>query len=234
MLVLPFEPDLWHMKGQEGKRIHEQHCGPGQFKVFEEYHQLSELLAYESQELGKEELAAIRIRLQTMVKKEPDYLDPYLLLCDVYTRESRYTQADRTLEKAYQRALALILDDHGRWPEEIPWLHLDNRPIVRTLLEKARHLWHAGAVDPESWRQAFALYENILRTNPNDNVGARYLVLAMLERMTPDQFDERFSRWNEYVGQVSNGQDEPWFRMNAPKHRELRWWLAYAKAQGWT
>ncbi len=221
------------MEESDGRRIHEQHYGPGHFKVFEEYHQLSELLVYQGHELGKEELAAVRIRLQALIKQQPDYLDPYLLLCDVYAREKRYTQADKTLEKAYQRALALILDDLGRWPDEIPWLHLDNRPIVRTLLQKARQLWHAGTVDPESWRRAFAIHENILRTNPNDNAGARYLVLAMLERMAPDEFDERFTAWKEYVGEVSNGQDEPWFQLNAPKHQELRWWLAYAKAQGW-
>lgn len=118
------------MEEQEGKRIHEQRYGPGHFKVFEEYHQLSELLDYQGHELSKEELAGVRIRLQALIKKQPDYLDPYLLLCDVYAREKRYTQAGKILEKAYQRALALILDDQGRWPDEIPWLHHGNRGSV--------------------------------------------------------------------------------------------------------
>jgi tetratricopeptide (TPR) repeat protein len=212
-------------------REHEQYYGEGHLEVFEEFYQLSELFEYE--QLGKEELAAMRLRLRELIKKQPDYLDPYLLLCEVYAAEQRYLQASKVLDKAYRRALSLILDKEGNWPDLLPWVHLDNRPIVRTFLEMARQLWHRAPINSECRDLALSLYKNLLRTNPNDNPGVRYLLLAMLEGMSPQEFDDRFSTWNELAGVVSNNEDQPWFEANAPKHAELKWWLDFDKTNPW-
>ena len=200
--------------------------------MIEEYIQISELVEYEG--LSTEELTAIRMRLADLITKAPDYLDTYLLLREVYTMAEMHTQADKVLERAYKRALGLILDEQGRWPDVMEWVFMDNRPIIRTLNEKARALWYEGIDDPESWRKAFAIYENLLRTNPNDNIGTRYLLLAMLEKMTPPEFDDRFIVWNELAGEVYNGKENKWFDSKSKKHPELKLWLAHAKAQGWT
>jgi hypothetical protein len=215
------------------QREYEHRFDSGHDEVFNEYWQINELIMYQGAELGKEAMTAIKIRLQSLIKKQPDYFDLYLLLGDVLLILGAPERRDTLFDRGYQRALNLILDDKGRWPNRLEWSYFNNRPLIRMLSNKADLLWQVGLADPESWRKAFAIYENLLRTNPNDNLGVRYLMLAMLERMTPEEFDMRFTTWNEYAGEVSNGLDEPWFSENAPKHVELRWWLAHAKAQGW-
>lgn len=214
-------------------RAYEHRFGEGHYPVFEEYWQINELFLYQRLELGKDELTAIKLRLQSLIKKQPDYFDLYLLLGDVLLALGKPEQRDTLFDRGYQRALKLILDGQGQWPDRLEWAFMDNRPLIRMLSNKADLLWHIGTVDPESWRKAFGIYENLLRTNPNDNLGVRYLMLAMLEGMTPDEYGRRFTTWNEYAGEVGNGLDEPWFAANAPKHTELSWWLHHAKTHGW-
>lgn len=213
-------------------REYEHRFDEAHHAVFAEYWQINELFMHERPVLGKDELTAIKLRLQSLIKKQPDYFDLYLLLGDVLLALGKPQQRDTLFDRGYRRALKLILDKRGQWPDRIEWTVMGNRPLIRMLSNKADLLWHVGMVDPECWRKAFCIYENLLRTNPNDNLGARFLMLAMLERMTPDEFERRFTTWNEHAGEVSNGLDESWFAANAPKHAELSWWLHHSKTHG--
>lgn len=61
----------------------------------------------------------------------------------------------------------------------LEWGWLENRHIIRTILNKAISLWENNHMD-----EALNLFRNLLKTNPNDNVGARYYILAIRMNMS--------------------------------------------------
>lgn len=58
------------------------------------------------------------------------------------------------------------------------WLEIDARPYMRARAELAAHLWQFGEID-----QAIEHYKELLRLNPNDNQGNRYLLLLLYVEM---------------------------------------------------
>jgi hypothetical protein len=69
----------------------------------------------------------------------------------------------------------LITDKKGNWPDVLEWLWLENRHIIRAILNKTISLWKNKDVD-----NAIDLFRKLLKTNPMDNVGARNFILADL------------------------------------------------------
>lgn len=65
---------------------------------------------------------------------------------------------------------------------------MENRPLIRGLYRKADMLWEAGQL-----KEANELFSNILKTNEDDNIGARYSVKATGERMSYEEFEKRFT-----------------------------------------
>ena len=54
---------------------------------------------------------------------------------------------------------------------KLPWSDLDNRPFLR-----AYHCLGTWRMDQGLWDQAIEIFSRLLRVNPNDNQGARYLL----------------------------------------------------------
>jgi tetratricopeptide (TPR) repeat protein len=164
---------------------------------------------------GGRNTESIKRKLKQLIKKDPDYLDPYLRLFSILQYEDDFAEADRTLDDAYRRALRLITDKAGNWPDVLEWLWLENRHIIRTIFNKAVSLWQkrdvAGALD---------LLRRLLKTNPGDNVGARDYILAIRMNMTFEQFEDRFNKAGFHDNEMSD-----WFDKNSRKFPdEFGWW----------
>jgi len=89
-------------------------------------------------------------------------------LYGILLEENKNREAEVILDEAYRRALALITDEKGNWPDSLPWGWLENRHIIRTLVNKAVSLWDQGKTD-----EALEMFRKLLRTNPSDNAGVR-------------------------------------------------------------
>lgn len=81
----------------------------------------------------------------------------------------------------YRRAVAAGVEALGEaaFEEDVGlfWGLLETRPYMRALHELALALWRAGGRD-----EAVGRYQDLLRLNPNDNQGIRYLLMdALLE-----------------------------------------------------
>lgn len=110
------------------------------------------------------------------LKASPDCADAYVLLAD---------EAASTLEEAIdlyaqgvaagERALgpAAFEEDVGMF-----WNLLETRPYMRARLGFALALWDAGRTD-----EAVSHGEAMLRLNPNDNQGVRYVALNWLQQL---------------------------------------------------
>lgn len=161
--------------------------------------------------------------LAELIKKDPDFLDPYLLLFEILDAEGRGDEATKLLDEAYKRALRLVLNDQGNWPDVLEWGWIENRHIIRTFLTKAVDLWLEEKND-----EALEILRNLFRSNPNDNPGTRYYILAIRKGMTPREFFTTFDREGFFDSSI-----EEWFQshfMEFPD--EFEWWIEYLKGLG--
>ncbi len=154
-------------------------------------------------------------KLRELINLDVDFLDPYLILYEMYLEEDKKKKADEILDDAYSRAIKLITDKNGRWPDILDWSWLENRHIIRTILNKAMSLWDNGDTE-----EALNLLRKLLKTNPYDNIGARHYILAIRMGMSLKEFEERFDRGGYYDSELSDWFDENY--NDFPD--EFEWW----------
>lgn len=154
-------------------------------------------------------------RLNQLIEEDQDFLDSYLLLYEILQSEGNLPEAEKILDNAYERALKLITDKKGSWPDVLEWGWLENRHIIRTILNKAISLWKKGEIDG-----ALDLFRRLLKTNPGDNVGARDYILAIRMNMSFEEFENHFNKGGYYDMELSD-----WFDKNHKRFPdEFGWW----------
>jgi tetratricopeptide (TPR) repeat protein len=142
-------------------------------------------------------------------------LDSYTFLHEILFRENKAKEAKKVLNEAYERAIKLIRDENGNWPDVLEWGRLENRHIIRTIQNKAISSWRSNDIEC-----ALDLFRNLLRTNPGDNIGARHYILAIRMGMSFQQFEAQFNKDGFYDVELID-----WFDENYPKFPdEFEWW----------
>jgi tetratricopeptide (TPR) repeat protein len=106
------------------------------------------------------------------LKLSPDCADAYVLLAEAAPTPARALELYRKGVEAGQRALGqeAFENDDGHF-----WGLLETRPYMRARAGLAQSLWVCGQCD-----DALAHWRDMLRLNPNDNQGIRYLLAARL------------------------------------------------------
>lgn len=155
-------------------------------------------------------------KIEKLMDEDPDFFDTYLMIYEIYQDNGELKKANQILNDAYVRAINLITDKKGNWPDSLMWGFLENRHIIRTIFNKAVHLWDEGQND-----EALELFRKLLKTNPNDNVGARNYILAIRMGMSFEEYEEQFNKGGYY-----DSESVTWFDKNAPKFPdEFGWWF---------
>ena len=157
-------------------------------------------------------------RLKAIIKKDPNYFDPYIALHDYYLDDNRLKDASEIIYKGYTRAMKLILKN-DRFPDELLWGFMENRHIIRILFNYATILWLSDK------KSALFIFKRLLRSNPDDNIGARYSIIGILEGFkSQDELEKQFlSKDGEYIDWE---KQEEWFLSSAKKHKDvIGWWF---------
>ncbi len=131
--------------------------------------------------------------LRRLIADDPDFFDSYAMLGELLLDLDRDDESDALLEEAFQRALKVITNKKGDWPQRLEWGWLENRHIIRALHAKAQTLW-----ENDENEAALDLFRKLLQTNPNDNLGVRYSILAIHLGMSVDDFEAKFNRGGYY------------------------------------
>jgi hypothetical protein len=92
------------------------------------------------------------------------------------------------LEKKWFEASMRIAEKENIFNKEVAWGWHENRPLVRGIYMGAEKLWKNN-----EFEKAHELFSKILKTNENDNIGARYSVKATAEKMTYEEFEKQFT-----------------------------------------
>lgn len=156
----------------------------------------------------------IKKELEKLIKEDPDFLDSYLILSKIFIGEGKESEAEKTLDIAYHRALNLMTDEKDCWPAKLEDSWIPNWHIINAILRKAMWLW-----EHDKTYAALNLFRKLLKTNPHDLFGVRHYILAI--SMGRDYYD--FIKWV-----VECGNDEivwEWFEENYPKFPDefARW-----------
>jgi tetratricopeptide (TPR) repeat protein len=160
-------------------------------------------------------ITQFKLELEDLIEKDPNFLDSYITLVEIFLFEGRLPEANKLMEDAYQRALNLITDEEGNWPFKLGWGWVGNRHIIKTILNKGIALWKDGKKD-----EALDLFQKLLRSNPDDNPGVRMYILAIRMKMSFKKFEKRFNRGGYYDNTLTD-----WFEKNHRKYPdEFGWW----------
>jgi len=125
------------------------------------------------------------------LKISPDCADAYVLLA-----EEKVDSPDEAL-KLYQSGVEAGERALGRkvLEEEVGhfWGMVETRPYMRARLGLAQCLWALGR-----WDEAVSHFRELLRLNPNDNQGIRYLLaMTLLEMGKIDDLEELLGQYDE-------------------------------------
>lgn len=127
------------------------------------------------------------ILLQKAIEIDKDFVAGYVGMVAVARDE-----ADIEKEKKYTNlAYAKTQKYFPKWPTEMRWGILENRQYLRAVCDKA--ILHQETGD---LKEAEKLYRLILKLNPNDNQGVRYLIAGMFAGLSPKDIDELFDEGN--------------------------------------
>jgi len=129
----------------------------------------------------------IRTKLNKLIKEDPHLIEAYNLRHDILEKEGHLVAQGKEIIRAYKAVLELILDEEGNFPDKLEWGYTENRPILTAIGNYAIEKWSYL-----KWDEAAFVMEKVLSMNPNDNQGMRFFYLALKERMTFNQFMDRF------------------------------------------
>lgn len=158
--------------------------------------------------------------LKTMIKKDSNFFDPYITLHEYYLMDGDITKAINIIELGFKKAINLI-DKNGDFPDILNWGFIENRHIIRMIFNFAMFVW----ANDENKEIALNIFMELLKSNHNDNIGARYSIIAILEGFSSQEvYEEHFESENgrglEYEA------IEKWFYDSSQKHLDvIGWWL---------
>lgn len=167
------------------------------FEVSEEYYEFLE--SPEADDYKKSEKILLKL-----IKQDPDFFDTYTVLHEYYLNSGKGTKAYNLMAKGYERAMGLLLNKNGRYPTSLPWGYVENRHIIRILFNFAALLWLNSDT-----KNALDIFNRLLKTDPDDNIGARYMIVAIHEGIKSlFEFEEMF---NDENGNWDWQAQEKWF-----------------------
>lgn len=115
------------------------------------------------------------------VRVDPGHADAWVHLGILRFEKDRVAEALDYYQRGEQAALARTIGDPGQYDAPF-WLDLDSRPYMRALHGKGLCLWRLGKM-----REAGQVFADMLRLNPNDNQGVRFLIPDLDAGLTWEQ-----------------------------------------------
>ncbi|MFA4817423.1 MAG: hypothetical protein WC608_01700 [Parcubacteria group bacterium] len=138
-----------------------------------------------------------------------EFIDGYNGFVAVSEDEENKKKAKEYSEIAFR----LTREKFSKWPREMHWGDLDNRPYLRAICNKAIYFHEDGKKD-----EAEKLYRLLLKLNPCDSQGVRYLLAALFAGKHPKITSEliekgnRLQDWSEIekLVEVQNKKHKFW------------------------
>ncbi len=170
------------------------------------YYEVTELF-----QAGQVSLTETKQSLRQLIKIDKQFLDTYLYLAQMEYDEENYEEYSRLVWEAYLKAVQMVVNADGDYPKSLPWGWLENRHIIRALCNFALLQW-----DQDHIRLSLEIYRKLLASNLNDNIGARYSILA-IRLGYGSEYEALFLPDSGPIFGLDAKKMDAWFDANAPK-----------------
>ena len=119
---------------------------------------------------------------------DPNYVQTYVGLVSVYARPKDRKKLEENIKKAFD----LTVKEFSKWPKKLEWGYLENRAYLRVIQYRADIHIDDGEKD-----KAEELYRLILKLNPHDNQGVRYVLAGMFAGISGAEVNKMFEYGNK-------------------------------------
>jgi tetratricopeptide (TPR) repeat protein len=113
-----------------------------------------------------------KVQFRQLIKEYPEYLDAYHHLALTWYRQGKVEKAADLWKQGIEFALKLFPSNFSIQQDRLIWGFVVNRPFLRLYHSYGLSLLWNGAAE-----KALEVVENLVSLNPNDNQGARALVV---------------------------------------------------------
>ncbi len=141
-----------------------------------------------------------------MIREDPHYLEAYILLHEIYEMEGDLKSAEKVIEEALSRIEEIL---PAKDSLRVPWSRPQNRHILKALITAGTFYWELGEID-----RALEILKRVFSMNPSDEPGVRFYILAILEGMSLQEYEQVFVK----EGKPNLEDLERWFRKHSPEH----------------
>ncbi len=101
----------------------------------------------------------------------------------MYNDIGKSIEGNALITKAHRIAIEAIPEDFNIEIDQLHWNNLENRPFLRVI-----HCYGLELMKEQNFEKAIKEFEFILKINPNDNQGVRYLIIDCLFHLNkPDK-----------------------------------------------
>jgi len=121
--------------------------------------------------------------LKKAIEFDENFVAGYMGMTAVYKEEKNKNKIEEYTNLAYQKTREIF----PIWPEEMPWGIIENRQYLRAICDKACLCHQKG-----NFKEAEQIYRLLLKMNPRDNQGVRYLIAGMFAGLKPEDVDKLF------------------------------------------
>ncbi len=142
--------------------------------------------AMEYLSMGDIQMAELLFKKAITLKK--DFVAGYMGLTAVAKNEEDRKKEKKCADMAFKKTREVF----PVWPKELPWGFLENRQYLRAICDKACVCHIEGNL-----KEAEELYRLLLKLNPGDNQGVRYLLAGLFTGLKPQDIDDMFDEGNK-------------------------------------
>ncbi|MBI5798529.1 MAG: hypothetical protein HZB10_01185 [Candidatus Yonathbacteria bacterium] len=122
------------------------------------------------------------------LKFDENYVQTHLGLVYVYRRLGQKKKEEKYTKLAYENTLKKF----PKWPSVMVWGIIENRAYMRAIQARAELFVDDGEQD-----KGTELYRLLLKLNPNDNQGIRYVLAGLYAGISGDEINNMFDEGNE-------------------------------------
>ncbi len=121
-------------------------------------------------------------KFNEVLKQDPKYVDAINGLGSIALENAELVEAEKYYKEAYMLTIEKL---GGNFPKQLEWTELSNRPYLRAMHGLGLTLWRQEKTD-----KALKIFRKMLKLNPNDNQGIRFIIPAIKNGKSWEQFIE--------------------------------------------
>ncbi|MEK6905331.1 MAG: DUF6398 domain-containing protein [Nanoarchaeota archaeon] len=135
------------------------------------------------------------------LEMDDEYVEAWNGLGTAYWFDN-FEKAKEHISKAYDLTVKKF---KGVWLNELPWEIMENRQYLRAIHYMGLVYWREGNND-----SAMEMFKLMLKLNPNDNQGARYLIASLYAKQKWEDVDDEDRENEEKLLEEQNAKYKFW------------------------